>query len=169
MSLVARHSTDSMEDPLNGPPQRILPDINDEQWLTFIGHMATAGLTGVSDSNALGLFEMMPRRLHDLGLLKQLKRSQSEAGRTIWIGSFVQLSSRKFLTSPRIQHMVFRRSMELYAKDITLGVIKKDPLMSLSGALAILHRCGPQGLESWASGKRFEHTEKLYNKVAGIF
>ena len=42
--------------------------------------------------------------------------------------------------------------------------------MTLSGALAVLQRCGPSGLVTWNdAGKRFPATVTLYERANGIF
>jgi hypothetical protein len=128
--------------------------------------MAVAPLTAVSPSNALGSFEIMPRRLADFGLVKKLKRTKSKAGKTIYVAEFVSpLTCTMFLKSPQAQYKVFAKSMQEYADKIVSGDIKKDPKMSLSGALAVLHKAGPAGL----NGELFPSTKTLYDKVDGIF
>lgn len=146
-----------------------LPGIDDDEWTQFVTCMATGKSDGVSPSNALGLFEMMPRRLADLGLVKRLARSKP-AERTIWVAVFVPpMTSDKFLRNPQVQYRVFSKSMKDYSDRISGGEIVKPAPMSLSGALAILHRAGPKGLETWATGERFPSTQASYDRVAGVF
>ena len=147
-----------------------LPEVDDASWTQFVRSMITAPLSAVSRSNALGLFEMTPRRLADLGMVKRLTRSRSDEGRTVWVAVFVPpLSCEKFLKNPQTQYRVFGKSMRDYANKLSSGEIDRDPRMSLSGALALLHRCGPQGLETWKSGEKFPATMMAYDRVAGIF
>jgi hypothetical protein len=73
------------------------------------------------------------------------------------------------LKSPKIQYAIFAQSMRNYAGCIASGKIEKDSAMGLSGALAILHKCGPQGLTSWARGDKFDSTMNLYDKTSGLF
>jgi hypothetical protein len=60
-------------------------------------------------------------------------------------------------------------SMKDYVSQIESGEIEKSVNMSLSGALAILHRCGPKGLHTWETGERFPSTIAAYDRAAGIF
>lgn len=147
-----------------------LQGVSDEAWTEFVRNMATGSPLTVSDSNALGMFEIMPRRLADLGLVFRLSRSKSSKGRTIWVGSFIPpLKCSNFLKNPSIQYKVFCKSIKDYDDKINNGIIKKDTGMSRSGALAILHRAGPRGLDAWNEGKRFSFTEEIYNRVARLF
>lgn len=148
-----------------------LDGVSSEKWTAFVRAMLTAPLSAVSASNALGLFEMMPRRLGDLGLVTGLARTRSpRSKRTIWTGRFVApLTSDHFLKSPEVQYRVFEQSIVDYATRIADGEIEKDAEMTLSGALAILHRCGPRGLQTWAKGERFPATVRAYERAAGIF
>jgi hypothetical protein len=146
-----------------------LPGVEDECWTEFVRRMVTAALSAVSAANALGRFEMTPRRLADLGIVERLGRRRAE-GRTIWVAVFLPpLTCEKFLRSPGAQYDAFSRSMTDYAKRLDSGEIANEPCVSLSGALAILHRCGPQGLDTWTSGERFAATRALHTKVEGLF
>lgn len=145
-----------------------LDGVSDECWTQFVKRMMTAKLSHVSASNAVGLFEIMPRRLEDLGLVRKLQRSRSPEGRVVYVAVFVQpLTSQRFLRSPQIQYRTFCASMKKYDEQMQKGEIKRDPQMSRSGALAILHRCGPQGLEQ--KSELFENTKRVYERVAGLF
>lgn len=148
-----------------------LPDVPDDAWTQFVRAMIVAPLSSVSASNGLGLFDMTPRRLADLGIVRKLERSKSPtSGRTIWIAVFVRpLTCYQFLRSPTIQYGVFSSSNRDYAKKIANGEIEKSPETSLSGALAILHRAGPKGLEGWKRGQRFPTTILGHDKVSGLF
>jgi len=59
--------------------------------------------------------------------------------------------------------------MKDYAGKVADGEIEKNPKMSLSGALAVLHRCGPMGLKTWENGEHFPATQAVYDRVAGLF
>lgn len=148
-----------------------LANVSDEAWTTFVRVMATAPIDSVSSSNAVGMFEIMPRRLADLGIIKKLKRTTSPEGRTVYTGTFcAPLTSAKFLKSAPDQYRVFSSSMSDYTGKITDGTLKKDPDMSLSGALAILHRAGPRGLEIWASdAEKFSSTVAAYDRAKDLF
>jgi len=146
-----------------------LPTVSDEAWADFVRGMATSDATSVSEGNALGMFELTPRRLADLGYVKGLTRT-CVAGRTMWVAKFIEpMTTAKFLRNPRAQYSAFAKSMKDYAEKIFAGEISKPEGMSLAGALAILHRAGPKGLETWTRGERFVTTEMLYNRVAEAF
>ncbi len=148
-----------------------LPGVSDERWTQFCRGMAKEPFESVSDSNALGTFSMTPRRLADLGIVENLQRTRSPTSdRTIWVAVFVApLTAEKFLRDPELQYVAFCRSCRDYADQMNSGRIQRDPAMSQSGALAILHRAGPKGLDTWSTGERFPETEAAYDRVAGIF
>lgn len=148
-----------------------LQGVTDEAWSRFVRASITAPLTAVSKSNALGMFELTPRRLTDLGLVCALRRGRSPSdGRTIWVARFVPpMTAHRFLRSPRAQYNAFCVSIVDYAKVIRDGKIVRDATMSLSGALAILHRAGPSGLARWTEGARHEVTVAAYERAAGAF
>lgn len=162
------------------PLQRVLkseiPNVSDEAWTRFVFAVKTAQPSAVSASNALGMFELKARRLADLGLVENIKRARSPLGRLMWVGEFVSpLTQREFLSKPAIQYQAFVDSIKAYIENLrTESIPKPDggfPLgMSLSGALAVLHRGGPNGLKSWNDEEnRFEDTVSLYERANGIF
>ena len=152
-----------------------LPGVSDEKWTAYVRQMISAPLISVSASNGLGMFELMPRRLADLGLVTCLQRSKSEPvegqkSRTIWVAVFVPpMTPERFLRNPRKQTEAFGLSMRDYDAKMRLGLIRRDPGMSRSGALAILHRAGPNGLDTWRTHERFPATKQVFEKVAGLF
>lgn len=147
-----------------------IPGVPDDQWTQFVRGMICAAPTQVSDHNDLGMFAMKPRRLADLGIVQRLARKKTNSNRVVWVAVFVApMTSDKFLKSPQAQYKAFAASNKDYATQIAGGKIVKDPSISLSGALAICHRAGPQGLKTWASGERFPATQAAYDRVAGIF
>lgn len=147
-----------------------LPNVSDEAWTYFVQSMISAPLHAVSKSNELGMFKFKPRRLADLGLVNNLTRIQAPSGRTVWAGTFLApMTSRKFLKSPKAQYAVFVESMQDYINQINVGKIEKDQDMSIAGALAILHKAGPKGLETWKKGEIFPETKRMYDSVAGVF
>lgn len=165
--MIARGGSQLDETDANLPS--MLPGVSDESWTEFVRRMAISRTDHVSESNALGMFEMMPRRLADLGLVEKLGRSKKNK-RTIWVAKFVsKLSSDKFLRSPQLQYDVFVRSIRDYARRIDDGEITKPTEMTMSGALAILHRCGPHGLKTWSENEQFPSTKSLYERAAGVF
>jgi hypothetical protein len=152
-----------------------LPGVSDEAWTQFALAMRTQEPDAVSASNELGMFAMRPRRLADFGLMRDLKKVRTPMGRMAWVGQWVApMTEDAFLASPKLQYKVFAASMQRYMNGMDNGSIETpDDLpddMTLSGVLAILHRCGPMGLVNWGSdGDRFENTLALYNRTNGVF
>ncbi len=150
-----------------------VPDITDAAWTDFVMALRTAALGAVSASNALGMFEMKPRRLGDLGLMRNLRCQRSPTGRLVWVGDFVApMTQRTFLDKADAQYRAFCDSMLGYVKHINelLPAEGVDDDTTLSGALAILHRCGPSGLRTWNDeAERFSDTVTLYERANGIF
>lgn len=146
-----------------------LAGVSDAAWAEFVDCMAAAPLSAVSESNALGTFQLMPRRLADFGMVTQLTRSRSPEGRTIWVAVFVPpMTCARFLRSFEEQYRAFVRSMRDYNDRMESGEIRRGE-MSRAGALAVLHRAGPRGLQTWGTGVRFPATEAAHARVAGVF
>lgn len=168
--MIARGDT-MLDEVTVGSLASELPGVSDEAWAAFVCGMATRGATDISEGNALGMFELTPRRLADLGYVANVTRSRNHAtGRTIWVAKWLgTMSTAKFLRNPRAQYGAFVKSMKNYAEKISAGEIRKPEGMSLAGALAVLHCAGPKGLETWMKGDRFPTTEMIYNRVAEAF
>ena len=166
-------------DPLPAAPPRVLtsqiPGVPDEQWTEFALAMKTADPKSISGAGAYGMFELKPRRLADLGLMKNVTPVNARSnGRLAWKGEWVApLTEKKFLSSAVAQYDAFGKSMRAYVKGLEDGSVPQPEAglpqeMTLSGALAILHRCGPRGLLGWAN-ERFPETVALYEATNGIF
>lgn len=138
-------------------------DVSDQEWSHFVNTLSTSTLANVSPTNDLGMFDFKVRRLADLDAITNLRRIK-HGTRWVWSGTFKKpLTSDAFLKSLHLQYQFFCLSMKEYYK--TLDRSKLLNGMPLLGALTILHRAGPQGLDSWNCGKRFTFTETLYNRV----
>jgi hypothetical protein len=145
-----------------------ISEATDAQWTEFVRVMRTAPSTNVSASNNLGCFEMTLRRLNDLGVLSELKRTRSvKSNRVIWAATkeVDHDAARKFLKSISLQFKIFERSMKEYCSQLSVGAVKLPAGATLSGCLALLHRAGFAGLNS----ARFPATQDLYNSANGIF
>lgn len=141
------------------------PPVPTDAWTAFVRAMATQATGTISPSNGLGLFEMKPRRLQDLGLMMDVVPLRRN-GKCVWTGRFVSpLSPRRFLSDPVLQYNTFVASMTDYTGRIDRGDLVLPDGMSRAGALAILHRSGPAGLK----GERFESTQRLFEQVREIF
>lgn len=163
-----------------GSPPRVLKseirNVSDAAWTNFVLTMKTAQLGSISASNDFGMFEIKARRLVDLGSAKDLRRARSPSNRLVWICEFVPpLTQREFLSSPSAQYDTFIKSTRAYIEGLRDGSVPKPdggfPVgMSLSGALSILHRCGPSGLKGWNDpDDRFPNTAALFERTNGIF
>jgi hypothetical protein len=156
--------------------QSPIPEVTDEGWTQFAVAMKTQDPTVVSASNGLGMFDMKPRRLADLGLMKIIGSTRSPARRMAWLGEWVSpLTQDKFLATPNLQYRAFAASMKRYVGGLRDGSVPLPdgglpPEMTLSGVLALLHRCGPNGLKTWSdAGKRFPATIALFEATNGLF
>ena len=143
-----------------------LSGVSDEDWTCFALLVRSAPVRAVSAANAIGMFEITPRRLADLGLMTNLESARAPSGRTVYVGEFVKpWSLGRFLSNPKAQYAAFTQSMKDYFARLP-AVMPAG--LSRSGALAVLHRVGPQGLETWCE-RRFPNTEAFVEKVNGIF
>jgi hypothetical protein len=152
------------------------PRVSDEAWTKFVFALRTSKLDSISSSNEKGMFSLKPKRLEDLSIMKNLKSERSPSGRMVWTGEFVSpMTEERFLKDASAQYAAFCMSLKKYVAGLSDGTIPKPDGgwpkgMSLSGALAILHRAGPMALKSWNNEtKRFKDTIALYNQANGIF
>ena len=73
---------------------------------------------------------------------------------------------RAMLESPRVRKATGPLEVRDYVERVRSRKISLPSGMSLSGALAVMHRAGPSGL---AGDARFPETEALRNRAEGIF
>ncbi len=154
-----------------------IPSVSPEAWTRFvIGVRNGVPVGAVSESNELGMFSLKPKRLGDLKLLANVRSVRSPNGRMVWTGDFVPpMSAKRFLSDPSAQYQAFCASMKNYLTKLQSGEIArpdggKPSGITLSGVLAILHRCGPSGLKTWNNEHdRFPDTIALYGRTNGIF
>jgi hypothetical protein len=154
-----------------------IPGVSDEAWTEFAHAMRTADLKTVSSSGALGMFGLKQRRLADLGLMKNVTPANTRTtGKMQWKGEWVPpLTEKKFLASAVEQYKAFGASMRQYIEGLSDGSVKQPEEglpadMTMSGVLAVLHRCGPSGLATWMDVEdRFPQTVTLFSNANGIF
>lgn len=164
---------------VSDPPRFLKSELEgatDAQWTEFVLAMKTQDPGAVSASNELGMFALKARRLADLGLLTNLTNARSPMGRMVWVGQWkAPLTQEKFLGSPKAQYAAFCTSMKRYIAGLKDGSVQMpdDGLpedLTLSGVLAVLHRCGPSGLRTWNDvDDRFPATVALVERTNGIF
>jgi len=132
-------------------------------------------LPGATSGSGFGMFDLKARRLVDLGLLSSPTCARSPDGKMVWMGQWVPPHTQKgFLGSPKLQYAALVASLTGYYRGLKDGTIPRPDGgrpgdMSLSGVLAILHKCGPRGLKVWNAAQKFESTQQLYDAANGIF
>lgn len=150
--------------------------IDDASWTAFVLAMKTQAPGAQSASNELGMFAMKVRRLADLGFVTNLKNSRGPTGRMVWTCDWIApMNEAAFLASPKAQYKAFAVSIKRYVAGVSDGSIELPEgglpaNMTLSGALAILHKCGPSGLKKWKGEEAcFAATRDLYRGANGVF
>jgi hypothetical protein len=160
------------------PARRLLPSplegVDDEAWTRWVSVMRVADAGTVSDTSKLGLFGFKMQRLADLGLVENVSPTNArKTGHMAWTGDWKEpLTQEAFLTNQKIQYMTLVNSTRLYAMALASGdiALPDDGELTLSGALALLHKCGPRGLEQWADeSTRRPTTVKLLEATNGLF
>jgi hypothetical protein len=142
--------------PLRSP----LVEASDLAWTKFVRVLAVQPLASVSASNCIGLWAHRPRRLIDIGVMRNPRSFRAPSGRMIHAGDFIPpMTDLRFLRSPMAQYDALVKSMVEYAREF------EPKGMSLAGMLAILHRAGPPGL----SGKLFSDTQALFTRAQDLF
>jgi hypothetical protein len=146
-------------------PVSPIEGVSNVAWFRFITVLEAQSHQNVTKSGALGAYEMLPRRLGELGYLTNLRR---EDGGKKQVGTFVgPWTEEKFLADSVAQYVAFRKSILLYYRQLMSGAIQRPKGISIAGALAILHRGGEGALKKWP--KLFEGTKKVYDRVKECF
>jgi hypothetical protein len=154
-----------------------LPGVSDEAWTAWVLAMKVAEPTTTANNGALGMWAMKPRRLADLGFMTNVSAEpQRKNGLLKWDGEWTApLTKDAFLSSPSIQYRILTASTKLYADGIADGSIVcpdeiGDEGVTLSGALALLQKFGPHGLERWTDVEdRKPQTIELFKHANGLF
>jgi hypothetical protein len=111
-------------------------------------------------AGGLGCFGISPRRLVELGVLKEVFVSKGRA-----------------IADPRDKRVVVFLSDPLLQRDALVASVRRydrvlvDPLpagMTRSGALALCHRLGPQALSKWVEHQE-PSTVALFRRANGLF
>jgi len=102
-------------------------------------------------------------------------------GKKIYMGSFIPpMSMERFLSSPKIQYQVFKKSMKEYNKAIDTSGLSRlideeigIEVLTLSGLLGLVSQAGIKGTKGWLTNpqdrERFPHTTKTFLDTNGIF
>jgi len=149
-------------------------DVTSSAWTRFASTVAGPyKVNSINPKGMFGLFQLTVRRLTDLGIMSEPKKTNGA-----WTGTWV-VPMEKFLTDATLQYATFARSMDLYRAIIAekykqvIGATLEGKLITLSGLLAVAHMAGAEGLGKWIvdpeQRKRFEHVTAAYKQATGIF
>lgn len=153
-----------LESPLSG--------VSHDAWTDFVFAMKVAPLSAISKSNGLGMFDLRYKRLQDLGLVTNLSYKRDPIiNRSVQVADWVPpLTKDKFLKSANAQYKTLVASVTRYVDAINSGTLHLPERTSLSGALAVLQRCGTGGLNKWDDkSSRFPDTIELFRRTNGLF
>jgi hypothetical protein len=176
-------------------PESPLRGVTREQWRAFYAGLQVQPHNTISESGGLGIFDIRPRRLVELGYATGLRSerrptthawasgvctrcrtSRSAAtdmetclnGRQIQICEFVlPWTQARFLANPYAQYTALAQSTRLYYDALRDGKFVKPKDATMAGVLAVLHRGGRGALEAWP--KLFSGTKALYKKIHKAF
>ena len=168
-ALGAAIATRAPEAPSSLPK---IPGLKKSHWILFCSRMAKSRPSLKTPTGKLGVFQMSPRRLEDLGLVRKTDRSMSGIWTAIWREPFSEAS---FLASPRLQYTAFLKSCRRYLSPATAarGKIVDGKPVTISGALGVLHMAGETGLLSWIKDpkvrKKFSNTTDVFLSTNGVF
>lgn len=147
--------------------------VSDEQWSSFVKAQKTGKSNGVTPGGLLGVFEMGPRTLGDLGYMNNVHKE----GRK-WLGTFISpLTEEQFLGDEKLQYEAFSRQILNHLQVIRkrypsiLETEIEGKKATMSGLLAVARFAGLGGLDAWIRypAKRKPETTKTYLRNTGIF
>jgi len=157
-----------------------IPGVSDAQWKAYLRALSDPNhQKKVSARNSLGAFFFTYPRLEDLGLVRNVRKVDKN-GKQVYTGDFVPpLTLAKFLAEAPLQV----KAMELSAKDYLpkvknvlggyVGTQVEGQAVTLSGILAVAHRAGFKGAQSWFKDPRdrtkFPNTTAAYKAANGAF
>ncbi len=145
-----------------------LPNVSDASWAQFVRLLETQDVRAVSNSGGFGAYDMRPKRLAELRIVRLAGLGRSRNNRQHYECEFIPpWNQDKFLSDPRLQYRVLVMSMAKYAEEMRSGLIQKPEDLSLSGALAILHRGMIGALKGYP--KLFDDTRQLLSQAQGVF
>lgn len=156
--------------------QSPLAGVNKEQWIRFVQVMGDrSNANSSSPSGHLGFFRFSYPRLAELGLVVNARRDKK-----VWQGAFIPpLTLEGFLGSFPLQHRAFALSSGDFATHLaeehasSVGSDVDGVAATLSGLLAVLHRAGHRGFDSWISSaedrKKYPNTTAAFKAANGIF
>jgi hypothetical protein len=181
--ILAIGVASAAEAPARRTPSRAhspLKGVTDEQWKAYLRALASpAHADKVSGRLALGAFFFTYPRLGDLGYVRNVRKATLN-GRQVWTGDFVPpLTVERFLQDPGLQLEAMGKSAQDYLPKVrvlfgkALGQEYEGAQATLSGLLAVAHRGGLKGLQSWLRNPKdrvmFPNTTAAYRAANGIF
>lgn len=168
------------------PSVHRFPDANDRQWRRFVKRLSVQDFEEISDSGKIGRFGIGARRLQVLGLMSDVKLTETQlpdndGAISMYMGKFVSpLSLKRFLSNPPVQYNVFKTSMTEYRDAIVKGGMGKligknigGEILTMSGLIGLASQAGIKGAKSWIAKpqerERFPHTTQTFLETNGIF
>lgn len=176
-------------------PESPLRGVAKEAWRAFYAGLQVQASSVISESGGLGIFDIRPRRLVELGYATGLRSERRptqhawvsgvcsrcrtertnatdmetcQMGRQIQVCEFLlPWTQARFLANPYAQYTALAQSMRLYYDALRDGKLVKPKDATVAGALVVLHRGGRGALEAWP--KLFSGTKALYKKVHKVF
>lgn len=150
-------------------------NVTPDAWEQYRHRMAdVANAHRVSDTGHIGLYRFGIPRLAEIGLMANPQK-EGRNWRAAWIP---WLTLEGLLGSIRAQTEVFRLSTGDHTFDIQktsslVGRSAEGQRTTLSGLLAVAHRAGFRGLQSWLvradDRKRFPNTTAAFRAANGLF
>ena len=163
---IARGGARIAAAPLPSP----IPGVAAEAWTRFVRALRQADPGAISPQGFLGCFEIHPRRLAELGDLgdgfRVATAARDEGG--VWRCDFACGTQAGFLASFIAQYAALVKSVRGHYGEVARGAVAIPAGVTLSGALAILHRAGRGGLAGWTK-RKLPETAALFDRANGIF
>lgn len=157
------------------------PKVPDAKWTRFVNCSKTASPYLVTASFNFGLFGFGVRRLCDLRLMSKPQQIEFK-GKRVWSADWVApWTLKRFLVDTASQYRLFVASNVDYGSRIVLtpklrqclGAVIDGQKVTLSGLLAVCHKAGFVGAQSWVGSQRdrqkFAATTAAFNRCNGIF
>jgi hypothetical protein len=157
------------------------PKIADAKWTRFVNCMKAASPYLVTPTFNFGLFAFAVRRLCDLKVMRNPKQIDFK-GKRVWSADWVEpWTLKRFLADTASQYRLFVASNVDYGSRIVLtkalrqalGSVIDGQRVTLSGLLAVCHKAGFAGAQSWVKSAKdrikFAATTAAFGKCNGIF
>jgi hypothetical protein len=156
-----------------------LQGVTDSQWQQFCRKMGDPkNVNSISESGHIGFFRFSCPRLQELGYAVAARRTEpaKPGGKRPWTADLLDAG---FLQSGRSQLGAFELSCgDLASKIKAANLLDARPEIdgqraTLSGLLAVAHRAGFKGLQSWMKHPpdrvRYPNTTKAFKDANGVF